>query len=109
MSVSQTHSDGWRDHTSFDRTELTSKHETILDDTNVIKTIVTANHSDAEQAGSILGLDALYDDPSDIGDLHISVVDAKRVYDFVRLSAEWTNYSFAMLKRLYYWKSKSIL
>jgi iron complex outermembrane recepter protein len=94
IGASQTHSDGWREHTTFDRSELTVKSDNTLNDENSLKTIFTANQSDAEQSGSIIGLDALLEDPSDIGDLDISVIDAKRKFDFARLSAEWSNYSF---------------
>ena len=87
-------SDGWRDHTAYKRDEITVKHIYDHDDTSTFKTILTANQSDAEMAGSVIGLDALNNDSTSVGNIQFALdrgLDIKRKFDFARLSTEWAH------------------
>ena len=91
--ISHAKSDGWRDHTAYTRDEATLKHVYDRDESNTFKTIFTANRSDAEMAGSIIGLDALKNNPTSVGDIQSALdsgLEIKRKFDFARLSTEWT-------------------
>lgn len=94
IGVSQAHKDGWKEHSAFDRSELTLRKDKIINDDNSLKVILSANKSDAEQSGDIIGLDALNNEADSLGSLDLSKVDAKRKFDYARLSAQWTNFSY---------------
>lgn len=86
--------DGWRDHTEAERTEANITHFISVDDNNSFKTIFSANSSEAEMAGSLIGLDALEDDPTDVGNVQDALdsgLEIVRKFDFSRLSTEWTH------------------
>ena len=94
FEVSQTKSDGWREHTETERNELNVTHFYSLDDDNTFKTIFSANNTDAEMSGSIVGLAALESDPTLIGDIAPTLaanpgLEVKRKFDFARISTEW--------------------
>ena len=85
-------SDGWRDHTNSERNEANITHFIALDDANSLKTIVTANTTDAEMAGSLIGLDELENNTDSVGDIQSALdsgLDIRRQFDFVRVSTEW--------------------
>ncbi|MDJ0882373.1 MAG: TonB-dependent receptor, partial [Gammaproteobacteria bacterium] len=85
-------SDGWRDHTKSERNEANITHFIALDDANSLKTIVTANTTDAEMAGSLIGLDELENNTDSVGDIQSALdsgLDIRRQFDFVRVSTEW--------------------
>jgi outer membrane receptor protein involved in Fe transport len=92
--LSHGQSDGWRDHTAYKRDEITVKHIYDHDDTTTFKTILTVNQSDAEMAGSVIGLDALNNDATSVGNIQFALdrgLDIKRKFDFARLSTEWAH------------------
>ncbi|MBE9560942.1 MAG: TonB-dependent receptor, partial [Proteobacteria bacterium] len=94
FEVSHSESDGWREHTATERNEINLTHFYTMDDNNTLKTIFSANTSDAEMSGSIIGLDALENDPTSAGDIQSALdsgLEIKREFDFARLSTEWTH------------------
>lgn len=93
MNLSVQRDDGWRDHTASEREEVTLTHHTTLESGADIKTVFTANRSDAEMAGSLIGLDALESDPTSVGDIETALdsgLEINRKFDFARLSTEWS-------------------
>jgi len=95
MAISQSESDGWRDHTRSKRIEANITHFTALDDRNAFKTIISVNSSEADMAGSLIGLDALKDNPESVGDIQAALdsgLNIQRKFDFARISTEWTHY-----------------
>lgn len=95
LSVSHTESDGWRDHSRSKRIEANITHFTALDDRNAFKTILAVNSSEADMAGSLIGLDALKENPESVGDIQGALdsgLTIQRKFDFARLSTEWTHY-----------------
>ena len=93
--VSHNSSDGWRDHTKSERNEANITHFVTLDDSNSLKTIVTANTTDAEMAGSLIGLDELENNTDSVGDIQSALdsgLDIRRQFDFARLSTEWEHF-----------------
>lgn len=94
FEVSHSESDGWREHTASERNEINLTHFYSMDNNNTFKTIFSANTSDAEMSGSIVGLDAMEDDPTSAGDIQSALdsgLEIKRKFDFARLSSEWTH------------------
>jgi outer membrane receptor protein involved in Fe transport len=95
MSISQSESDGWREHSRSKRTEANITHFTALDDRNAFKTIISLNSSEADMAGSLIGLDELKDNPESVGDIQAALdsgLEIERKFDFARISTEWTHY-----------------
>ncbi len=89
-------SDGWRDHTAWSRNELSAVHQVALNDENSLRTVLLWNKTKAEMAGSLIGLDALEEDRTDVGDIAEALdagIPIERKFDFARLSAQWTNTS----------------
>jgi len=84
--------DGWRQHTKYQRNELSVRSLYDMSDRDVINVIFVANSSESEMAGSIIGLDALYNNPASVGDIESKLddgVEMLRQFDFSRLSGEW--------------------
>jgi len=95
IAISQSESDGWRDHSRSKRTEANVTHFTALDDRNAFKTIISLNSSEADMAGSLIGLDELEDNPKSVGDIQAALdsgLEIQRKFDFARISTEWTHY-----------------
>jgi len=95
LAISQSESDGWRDHTRSKRTEANVTHFTAIDDANAFKTIVSFNASEADMAGSLIGLDELKNNPESVGDIQEALDSGQaiqRKFDFARISTEWTHY-----------------
>jgi iron complex outermembrane receptor protein len=95
MSISHSESDGWRDHTRSKRIEANITHFTVLDDKNAFKTSMSMNSSQADMAGSLIGLDALKNNPESVGDIQDALdsgLEIQRKFDFARISTEWTHY-----------------
>ncbi len=93
FSVSHTGNGGWRDHTRYTRQELNITHFTMLNDATSLKTVLLANRSDAEMAGSLIGRDALDKHPESVGNIAGILArgeDPRRKFDFARLSTEMT-------------------
>ncbi|MBL4584637.1 MAG: TonB-dependent receptor [Pseudomonadales bacterium] len=94
FEVSHTKSDGWRDHTATKRSELNVTHFYNIDANNSFKTIFSANTSEAEISGSIVGLAALHADPASVGDIQSALdsgLEIQRNFDFARLSTDWSH------------------
>ncbi len=94
VEFSHAKSDGWRDHTAFERDELSITHYYDANDNNSFKTVLSANRSDAEMSGSLIGLDELKNNPTSVGDIALALesgLEIKRKFDFARLSTEWTH------------------
>ncbi len=95
FEISHSESDGWREHTNTERNEVNLAHFVTLDEGNALKTIFSANSSDAEMAGSLIGLDELENNPESVGDIQSALdtgLDIRRKFDFARISTEWTHY-----------------
>jgi len=95
LAISQSESDGWRDHTRSKRTEANVTHFTAIDDDNAFKTILSFNASEADMAGSLIGLDELKNNPESVGDIQAALdsgLAIQRKFDFARISTEWTHY-----------------
>ncbi len=91
---SHAESNGWRDHTAWTRDELSIVHRMDLDAENSLRTVFLWNKTDAEMAGSLIGLDELESNPDSVGDIEDALdagIPIKRKFDFMRLSTEWTN------------------
>ncbi len=87
--------EGWREHTSSDRTEATVSHFSTLNDNNALKTILSINSTEADMAGSLIGLDELKNNTTSVGDIASALesgLEIQRNFDFARLSTEWTHY-----------------
>lgn len=88
--------DGWREHTSSERTEANVTHFVSFNDNNAFKTVLSVNSTEAEMAGSLIGLDELENNPESVGDIAGAIdsgLDIVRKFDFARLSTEWTHYA----------------
>ena len=93
LDLSIQRDDGWRDHTESERDEFSLTHRVDLESGGQVKTVVTANRTDAEMAGSLIGLDALESDPTSVGDIQTALdsgLEINRKFDFARLSSEWS-------------------
>ena len=86
--------EGWRDHTDLNRYEINGEYRFSTDDSD-FKVLLSSNYSRAQQAGSLLSLDELENDPSSVGDLedNLDLVDAIRQFDHTRLSIQWDSYA----------------
>ena len=93
ISANMTDSDGWRDHTNMKRQEIDGQYNFSTDNSD-FKISLVSNYSHAQQAGSLLSLDALENDTTSIGDLEgkLDDVDAMRQFDHNRLSLQWDSY-----------------
>ncbi|MBV1915092.1 MAG: TonB-dependent receptor [Pseudomonadales bacterium] len=92
IHFSHSASDGWRDHTASERNELNATHFFRLDGRNTFKTIFSANTTEAEMSGSIIGLDAMEQDPTSVGDIQPALdsgLEIVRNFDFARISTDW--------------------
>lgn len=93
LDASATDSDGWRDHTKMRRYEVNGQYAFSTKNSDFKVGLVT-NHSRAQQAGSLLSLDDLENNPTSVGDIEssLSKVDAMRQFDLARLSLNWDSY-----------------
>ncbi|WP_457749845.1 TonB-dependent receptor [Sulfurimonas sp.] len=97
--VSYMHSDGWRQHTKTDRVEANMLYTHTINDDNDVKIIANFSKTKAQQADSFNdynnitdGSTAASDDPNYY--LALEKTDITRKFDYARLSAEFSNYSF---------------
>lgn len=94
FDISNSGSDGWRDHTRTKRSEANVTHFVSLDDNNSFKTVFSMNQTRADMAGSLIGLDELYNNTESVGDIQAALdsgQEIQRKFDFARLSTEWTH------------------
>ncbi len=101
-NVGYSKSSGWRQESEYDRFEGNFRYDYMLNDENDFKFIFTGSKTDSEQADSFSdyanienGNTAATDDAPGTG-YHdaLSKTDVGRKFDYSRLSAEWSNYSF---------------
>jgi outer membrane receptor protein involved in Fe transport len=89
---SHAESDGWRDHTEYDRQEVAVKYINDLNDDNTIKLGFSANKTVAEMAGSLIGYDEFKNNPTSVGNIQTALdsgLPIERKFDFARANAEW--------------------
>ena len=93
------HSGGWRDHTKADRAEANIRYDHTINADNDVKIIFNFSKTVAEQADSFNdyanienGSTAASDDPNYFTALEKT--DVKRKFDYAKISAEFTNYSY---------------
>jgi len=98
-NASYMHSDGWREHTKTDRGEANIRYDRELSSDTDLKVIFNASKTVAEQADSFSdekyiedGSTLASDDPAYYTALEKS--DVRRKFDYARVSAEFTNYTF---------------
>ena len=93
ISWGNTENDGWREHTAYQRNEFLLRHHYQINPNHTIKTILVANQSNAQQAGDLIGEEALMNNPRDVGNVaeQLDKVDLRRKFDFARLSSQWEN------------------
>ncbi len=98
-NLSYMHSDGWREHTKTDRVEANIRYDHELNDNNDVEMTFNFSKTDAEQADSFNdyanienGSTAASDDPAYYTALEKT--DVKRKFDFARIAAKFTNYTF---------------
>ncbi len=86
--------EGWRDHTDLNRYEISGQYNFSTENSD-FKVSLLSNYSRAQQAGSLLSLDELENNPSSVGDIEdkLDVVDAIRQFDHNRLSIQWDSYA----------------
>lgn len=102
-NVGYMHSDGWREHTTTDRIEANLRYDQAINDENELKVIFNTSKTDAEQADGFSDY-ALIESGSDLASDDSAYYDAldatdiKRKFDYARLSAEWSNYSYENLE-----------
>ncbi|WP_201353455.1 TonB-dependent receptor [Hydrogenimonas urashimensis] len=102
-NVNYVYSGGWRDHTQAYRMAGNFRYDTPIGENNVLKLLLNATKTDAEQADSFNdykniedGSTAASDDPDYFKALQKT--DVRRKFDFARISAEWSNYSIEDLE-----------
>ncbi|QOP45250.1 TonB-dependent receptor [Sulfurimonas paralvinellae] len=98
-NASYMHSKGWRDHTKADRAEANIRYDHTFNDDNDVKVLFNFSKTDAEQADSFNdyanienGSTAASDDPNYFTALQKT--DVKRKFDYAKISAEFSNYSY---------------
>ncbi|WP_457744232.1 TonB-dependent receptor [Sulfurimonas sp.] len=97
--VSYMHSDGWRKHTRTDRVEANFRYDHTINNDNDVKIIANFSKTEAQQADSFNdyknvtdGSTAASDDPNYY--IALDKTDVTRKFDYARLSAEFSNYTF---------------
>ncbi len=93
-NISHAQSDGWRDHTEYDREEFSVNYVNDIGDDNMIKLGLSINKTVAEMAGSLIGEDAFKHDTESVGnvaDAIASGIDIERKFDFARFNMEWNH------------------
>ena len=98
-NASYMHSDGWREHTKTDRGEANIRYDQEINDDNDVKVIFNASKTVAEQADSLSDYQLIEDGStvaSDDPDYYTALekADVRRKFDYARLSAEFSNYSY---------------
>lgn len=96
IGIGRTTNEGWRDHTQYSRHETMARYDYIINDNNTLEASFSANETDADQAGNLIGLHELKHNHESIGDVDDKkdIIKLKRKFDFARLSLKWDNYSF---------------
>jgi len=99
MNLRYDQSQGWRDHTEYNRLEANGRYDYVINNDNMVKIMVSGTKSDAEQADDFSdynnienGSTAASDDPAYFTAL--TKTDIRRQFDYARIAAEFTNYAF---------------
>jgi len=95
--------EGWRDHTEFERFEGNIRYDHIINDENFLKTVFNTSFTDAEQADSFNDYTKVTSGSTDASDdakyfTALNNTDIRRKFDYVKLSTEWSNYSYKDLE-----------
>jgi len=98
-NASYMHSDGWREHTKTDRGEANIRYDRELSSDTDLKVIFNASKTVAEQADTLSDYKLIEDGStvaSDDPDYYTALekADVRRKFDYARLSAEFSNYSY---------------
>ena len=98
-NVSYMHSDGWREHSKADRGEANLRYDSELSSDTDLKVIFNASKTVAEQADSFSNYQYIEDGSTLASDdpayyQALQKTDVRRKFDYARLSAEFTNYSY---------------
>jgi outer membrane receptor protein involved in Fe transport len=93
MHISHAESDGFRDHSEFDRQELSVNYVNDINNDNTVKISLNANKFESEMTSDIRGFRNYRDNPKSAGRNVERVlgqgIDPIRQFDYARLSAEW--------------------
>lgn len=93
-NISHAESDGWRDHTEYDRQEFAVNYVNDLNDDNMLKLGLSVNKTVAEMAGDLIGEDAFKHDTESVGNVEDAIasgLDIERKFDFARFNMEWNH------------------
>jgi len=96
-TISHTESDGWRDHTEYDRQEFSAQYANDLNEDNSITLGLIVNNSVAEMAGDLIGEDEFKNNTESVGNIEEKLkqgIAFERKFDFARLNMEW-NHSYS--------------
>jgi outer membrane receptor protein involved in Fe transport len=98
-NASYMHSEGWREHTKANRSEANIRYDHTINDDNDVKVILNFSKTVAQQADSFNdyanienGSTAASDDPNYF--IALQKTDVKRKFDYTKISAEFSNYSY---------------
>jgi len=91
--------DGWREHSEFKRFEGNIRYDHIISDENFVKTIFNTSFTNAQQADSFNNYSNISSGSSAASDdtkyfTALNSTDIRRKFDYVKLSSEWSNYSY---------------
>jgi len=93
-TLSHAESDGWRDHTEYERDEFALNYVNDLNDDNTVKIGISINKTVAEMAGDLIGQEAFKHDTESVGNVKAAIdsgLDVVRKFDFARLNLEWNH------------------
>jgi len=103
VNSSYSKGDGWRDHSEFKRFEGNIRYDYIISDENFVKTIFNTSFTNAQQADSFNNYSNISSGSSAASDdakyfTALNSTDIRRKFDYVKLSSEWSNYSYDNLE-----------
>jgi len=103
VNSSYSKGDGWRDHSKFKRFEGNIRYDYIVNDENFVKTIFNTSFTNAQQADSFNNYSNILLESSAASDdtkyfTALNNTDIRRKFDYVKLSSQWSNYSYSDLE-----------
>ena len=69
IGIGRTQNHGWRDHTQYSRHEMMARYDFIINDNNTLEASFSANETDADEAGYLIGRHELKHNPEYIGNV----------------------------------------
>ena len=89
VSAAQIHNDGWRQHASFDKTEVNGLHQWKINENQSLKSTLVASDLNQQMNGSLT--QAQFDEDSKQSGLIPSILasDPRRKTQYLRLASEW--------------------